>query len=130
MPPPARLNSCCLGDLTVTLLRTSARRIVDLERPDSLVEQLLEQMLFKTGRRASEAEQRSWRRSLPALAQDLVDAGLGEVEMLVEYHLPPTSQRGLLTRDMIGTVVYSNDAGTRAALRDETFQARTWNRTR
>ncbi len=93
MPPPARLNSCCLGDLTVTLLRTSARRIVDLERPDSLVEQLLEQMLFKTGRRASESEQRSWRRSLPALAQDLVDAGLGEVEMLVEYHLPLTSQR-------------------------------------
>ncbi|MFD3810677.1 DNA/RNA helicase domain-containing protein [Rhodococcus sp. NPDC058639] len=77
----------------MTLLRTSARRIVDLERPDSLVEQLLEQMLFKTGRRASEAEQRSWRRSLPALAQDLVDAGLGEVEMLVEYHLPLTSQR-------------------------------------
>ncbi len=50
-------------------------------------------MLFKTGRRASPAEQKSWSRSLPVLARDLVDAGLGEVEMLVEYHLPLTSQR-------------------------------------
>ncbi|WP_261379552.1 DUF2075 domain-containing protein [Rhodococcus rhodochrous] len=77
----------------MTLLRTSARRIVGLDRPDSLAEQLLEQMLFKTGRRASLSEQKSWSRSLPALAQDLVDAGLGDVEMLVEYHLPLTSQR-------------------------------------
>jgi DUF2075 family protein len=58
-----------------------------------LVEQLLEQMLFRTGRRASPAEQMSWRRSLPILASDLIDAGLGDVEMLVEYHLPLTSQR-------------------------------------
>ncbi|MHC6215032.1 ATP-binding protein, partial [Rhodococcus ruber] len=77
----------------MTLLRTSARRIVDLDRPDSVAEQLLEQMLFHTGRRPSEAEQKSWSRSLPVLAQDLVDAGLGDVEMLVEYHLPLTSQR-------------------------------------
>jgi DUF2075 family protein len=58
-----------------------------------LVEQLLEQMLYRTGRRASAAEQTSWQRSLPALAADLVAAGLGDVEMLVEYHLPLTSQR-------------------------------------
>lgn len=61
--------------------------------PDSLVEKLLEQMLIRTGRRAAPAEQTSWKRSIPALAADLVDAGLGEVEMLVEYHLPLTSQR-------------------------------------
>lgn len=93
MSPPARLNSCCPGDLTVTLLRTSARRIAELDRPDSLAEQLLEQMLFRTGHRPSQAEQKSWSRSLPVLAQDLVDAGLGDVEMLLEYHLPLTSQR-------------------------------------
>ncbi len=57
------------------------------------MEQLLEQMLYRTGRRAAPAEQTSWRRSLPVLAADLVDAGLGDVEMLVEYHLPLTSQR-------------------------------------
>lgn len=57
------------------------------------MEQLLEQMLYRTGRRAAPAEQTSWKRSLPILAADLVDAGLGDVEMLVEYHLPLTSQR-------------------------------------
>jgi hypothetical protein len=77
----------------VTLLRTSADRIVGMAHPESLAEQLLEQMLFRTGRRASDAEQKSWSRSLPVLARDLSDAGLGSVEMLVEYHLPLTSQR-------------------------------------
>lgn len=77
----------------MTLLRTSANRIVGLAHPESLAEQLLEQMLFSTGRRASDAEQRSWSRSLPVLARDLADSGLGDVEMLVEYHLPLTSQR-------------------------------------
>ena len=57
------------------------------------MEQLLEQMLYRTGRRPAPAEQTSWKRSLPILAADLVDAGLGDVEMLVEYHLPLTSQR-------------------------------------
>ncbi|WP_246053354.1 DUF2075 domain-containing protein [Actinocorallia herbida] len=40
-----------------------------------------------------ESERRSWDRSLPVLARDLVDAGLGQVEMLVEYQLPLTSKR-------------------------------------
>ncbi|MGH3634163.1 DNA/RNA helicase domain-containing protein [Mycobacterium sp.] len=76
----------------MTLIRTTASRVRE-EEPSSLVEQLLEQMLYRTGRRASSAEQTSWRRSLPVLAADLVAAGLGDVEMLVEYHLPLTSQR-------------------------------------
>ncbi|MCB0923438.1 MAG: DUF2075 domain-containing protein [Mycobacterium sp.] len=50
-------------------------------------------MLYRTGRKAAPAEQSSWRRSLPVLAADLADAGLGDIEMLVEYHLPLTSQR-------------------------------------
>lgn len=58
-----------------------------------MVEQLLAQMLYRTGRHPAPAEQWSWKRSLPVLAADLVDAGLGDVEMLVEYHLPLTSQR-------------------------------------
>jgi len=78
--------------LNLTLIRTTANRIRDQE-PQSLVEQLLEQMLYQTGHRASPSEQSSWRKSLPAFAIDLAEAGLGEVEMLVEYHLPLTSQR-------------------------------------
>ncbi|WP_027501513.1 DUF2075 domain-containing protein [Rhodococcus sp. UNC363MFTsu5.1] len=77
----------------MTLLRTSANHIAGIAHPDSLAERLLEQMLFSTGRRASTAEQKSWSRSLPILARDLIEAGLGEVEMLIEYHLPLTSQR-------------------------------------
>jgi len=78
--------------LNVTLIRTTAERVAGMA-PESLVELLLEQMLYRTGRRAAPAEQTSWKRSLPILAADLVDAGLGDVEMLVEYHLPLTSQR-------------------------------------
>jgi uncharacterized protein len=44
-------------------------------------------------RRPSESEIRSWERSLPALVADLVDAGLDELEMLIEYQLPLTSKR-------------------------------------
>jgi hypothetical protein len=39
------------------------------------------------------AEIRSWERSLHTLSADLVQAGLDEVEVLVEYQLPLTSQR-------------------------------------
>ncbi|MGJ7440000.1 DNA/RNA helicase domain-containing protein [Aquipuribacter sp. MA13-6] len=39
------------------------------------------------------SEQRSWRASLPVLAQDLMQAGLPEVELLIEYQLPLTSRR-------------------------------------
>ncbi len=76
----------------MTLIRTTANRLIGMT-PESLVEQMLEQMLYRTGRRAAPAEQSSWKRSLPVLAADLADAGLGDVEMLVEYHLPLTSQR-------------------------------------
>ena len=76
----------------MTLIRTTASG-VQAQQPESLVELLLEQMLIRTGRRASFAEQTSWRRSLPAFAAELVAAGLKDVEMLVEYHLPLTSQR-------------------------------------
>jgi len=46
-----------------------------------------------TGRSPSESERKSWRRSLPILAHDLMEAGLGNVEMLIEYQLPLTSKR-------------------------------------
>src|SRR3569833_415897 len=54
---------------------------------------LAEHLRATTGRSTSGAEQKSWRRSLPILARDLVEAGLGKVEMLLEYLLPLTSMR-------------------------------------
>src|SRR5690625_49569 len=41
----------------------------------------------------SPGEQRSWRGSLPVLARDLTDAGLGNVEVILEHRLPLSSKR-------------------------------------
>jgi uncharacterized protein len=58
-----------------------------------LSELIAEYVRDTTSFRPSPAELRSWDRSLPVLANDLLDAGLGEVEMLIEYQLPLTSKR-------------------------------------
>ncbi|MFC8385746.1 DUF2075 domain-containing protein [Nocardia sp. NPDC057272] len=39
------------------------------------------------------AQTKSWAASLPEIAGDLVEAGLGEIEMLVEFRLPETTSR-------------------------------------
>ena len=74
------------GDIFVTLLRYSAAGYAARASDGSLAELLLEQMLFRTGRRPSPSEVLSWERSLPVLADDLVEAGLTNVEVLLEYH--------------------------------------------
>jgi len=77
----------------MALLRLSADSLATESQSESVVEQLMEQMLFRHSRRPADGEVRSWRRSLPVLARELVDAGLGEVEVLVEHQLPLTSKR-------------------------------------
>jgi DUF2075 family protein len=58
-----------------------------------IAERIAEQMSIHTGHRASASEMRSWSCSLPVLHADLRDAGLDDVEMLIEYQLPLTSKR-------------------------------------
>jgi uncharacterized protein len=58
-----------------------------------LSEAIADHLRVSTHRSPSPAEIRSWDRSLPVLACDLVEAGLGGVEMLIEYQLPNTSKR-------------------------------------
>ncbi|MEU8041102.1 DNA/RNA helicase domain-containing protein [Streptosporangium sp. NPDC049078] len=66
----------------------------DASVPERRLSEVIAEHLRRTSRiNPSPAERRSWDRSLPVLARDLVDAGLGGVEMLVEYQLPLTSQR-------------------------------------
>ena len=77
----------------MALSRQSAQTLAATASPDTVVEQLTEQMLFRHGRSPSKGEQRSWLRSIPALARDLQDAGLGNVEVLLEHQLPLTSKR-------------------------------------
>lgn len=60
---------------------------------NTLVSAMSSKFAFKYGYRASAAEQRSWERSLAVLTNDLHDAGLEDVEVLLEYQLPLTSRR-------------------------------------
>jgi len=70
----------------------SLASMVDAE--PTAVEQILGDFLVSQGLgRPSLSESRSWRHSLPVLARDLRDAGLGGVEVLLEQRLPLSSKR-------------------------------------
>lgn len=75
------------------LFRASAEALRSEAQAGRLARHLAEQYSFGMGRRAAESELRSWERSLPVLAEDLREAGLSEVEVLVEYQLPLSSKR-------------------------------------
>lgn len=59
----------------------------------SLYLHLAEQFSHKYGHLPTPSEARSWERSLPVLLQVLNDAGLGNVEVMIEYALPLNSKR-------------------------------------
>jgi len=75
------------------LLRESAKRIKEMAISKTLVEKLSAQMLFQMGNSPSPAEKRSWENSLIEISEVLIQCGLGEVNLLVEYQLPYSSKR-------------------------------------
>jgi Mrp family chromosome partitioning ATPase len=76
----------------VTVFRRTAGVLASpMER--QLSEMLAEHLRMSAGVGTSPAERRSWDRSLPILAFDLMQAGLSQVEMLIEYQLPLSSKR-------------------------------------
>lgn len=77
----------------MSLLRANAAALAALALEGTLSVRLSEQFQHTAGRRASASEMRSWDRSLPVLAQDLLQAGLPDVEVLVEHGLPLSSKR-------------------------------------
>jgi hypothetical protein len=77
----------------LSLFRHSAAGFAALALEGTLDVRIAEQMGHQTGQRASPAEQQSWARSLPVLANDLIQAGLDQVEVLVEVRLPLSSKR-------------------------------------
>ncbi|HEX6519803.1 MAG TPA: DUF2075 domain-containing protein [Streptosporangiaceae bacterium] len=77
----------------MTAFRVSAASLVVSPMERQLAGIIADHLRMTTGRSPSESERKSWRRSLPILAHDLVEAGLGNVEMLIEYQLPLTSKR-------------------------------------
>ena len=66
---------------------------MELGRNLKLTDRLSAHMFHEMGAHPSPAEQRSWQISLPELAQDLIDTGLSEIQILMEYQLPYTSKR-------------------------------------
>lgn len=50
-------------------------------------------MFFQLGNHPSESEKRSWKNSLREISDLLIDAGLGNINMLLEYQLPYSSKR-------------------------------------
>ena len=76
----------------MSAFRVSAAGLHRLAAEGTLANRVADQVLM-SGHGVSPAEHRSWERSLSVLAQDLADAGLDQVEVLVEYQLPLTSRR-------------------------------------
>ncbi|MEZ0165954.1 DNA/RNA helicase domain-containing protein [Kineococcus sp. LSe6-4] len=77
----------------MSLVRRTAAQLQDELPSGSVVETLMEQLFHTAGHGPSPSEVASWRASLPVLVTDLVVAGLGDVEVLLEHSLPLTSKR-------------------------------------
>ncbi|MFF3998055.1 DNA/RNA helicase domain-containing protein [Streptomyces cyaneofuscatus] len=76
------------------LFRESAASLATRTDVEGRLARLLtENFLHQHRHRPQPAEVRAWERSIPALTNVLAEAGLGEVEMLLEYGLPLTSKR-------------------------------------
>ncbi|MGV1038015.1 MAG: ATP-binding protein, partial [Candidatus Nanopelagicales bacterium] len=75
------------------LLRSSAASLLEQSLSDHLANVLTRQFQYDIGYLPNASEVRSWRNSLPVLSQDLRDAGLSNVEVLVEHQLPLSSKR-------------------------------------
>ena len=72
--------------------RISAAGLLRLATEGTLADRIAEHM-WTSGHGVSPAERNSWSRSLSILGQDLADARLHDVEVLIEYQLPLTSRR-------------------------------------
>jgi hypothetical protein len=78
----------------LALLRRSAASLAALADRASMAEVMFQQILHdQLMTRPSPGERRAWERSIPVLAHDLVQAGLGNVEVLLEHRLPLSSRR-------------------------------------
>ncbi|ROR93382.1 hypothetical protein EDD28_2794 [Salana multivorans] len=76
----------------VSTYRLSARSLLETAAVDLQFTALRHHLLYQ-GTAVSHGEAASWRGSLPVLARDLADAGLGRVEVLLEHRLPLSSKR-------------------------------------
>ncbi|MFD8383144.1 DNA/RNA helicase domain-containing protein [Streptomyces sp. NPDC059679] len=71
----------------------SARALFERCNDGALFERLAQKYSSVLFRNPSDSERCSWENSIPALAEVLCDAGLDDVEVLIEHQLPVTSLR-------------------------------------
>ncbi|UGT40907.1 DUF2075 domain-containing protein [Nocardia yamanashiensis] len=77
----------------MALVRGSARDLLELATEGSLPRQLSDEAMSRWQQQIGSAEFRSWQKSLPAFLRNVVDAGLGDVEVLLEHRLPHSPKR-------------------------------------
>lgn len=77
----------------MALVRRSAADLLVEAKADRLHDLLAEQAAYKLESRVGTSEVASWRKSLPTFLTDLVEAGLGHVEVLLEHKLPHSPKR-------------------------------------
>ncbi|MFD4953702.1 DNA/RNA helicase domain-containing protein [Streptomyces sp. NPDC058451] len=75
------------------MLRASAEAVAAQCLTGSLSLRLTEQFIHAHGYRPSASQTRYWERSIPALADTLKEAELGDVEVILEFALPLSSKR-------------------------------------
>ncbi|MFF8816282.1 DNA/RNA helicase domain-containing protein [Streptomyces pactum] len=75
------------------LFRDSASAVAAEIHAGSLFLRLTEQFVHMHGYRPGTSEARSWERSIPVLVNALLEAGLEQVEIMLEYALPLNSKR-------------------------------------
>ena len=72
------------------LLRGSVAVLGKQAAANQMVPHLTERFRMEFGRSPARSEILSWERSIPALLGQLADAGLDDVEVLIEYSCPGT----------------------------------------
>ncbi|MGW3545286.1 DNA/RNA helicase domain-containing protein [Nocardia niigatensis] len=77
----------------MALVRQGAEFLLGEATAGRLAQQLSDQALHQWEQRIGTGEVKSWMHSLPVFLADLVDAGLGDVEVLLEHKLPHSPKR-------------------------------------
>ncbi|MGY6658079.1 DNA/RNA helicase domain-containing protein [Amycolatopsis sp. TRM77291] len=77
----------------MALARGRAADLLIEAKTGNLHQRLREQSGYVLGTRAGTSEVTSWQKSLPVLLSDLIDAGLEDIEVLLEHQLPHSRQR-------------------------------------
>ncbi|MGW8359298.1 DUF2075 domain-containing protein [Streptomyces wedmorensis] len=83
------------------LLQLSARHLLKLHHRDRLLPHMAARWVRFKGKPVSDTEQEAWRESLVRLAEELVDAGHGELHMFVECQ--PDGVEGAADVILVGT---------------------------